>query len=486
MKLPIFLFLLFPVGLFAQNWMPVVPGETYHYRLANAGHITHSIRVDSSKTVGADVVHYLNRVLKYEGPVGDQIAFYKQGQFLGKTMTQKPDGSLVFASDNIFFDTSIVVFPGAYLGQTWLAVAESGVMASVISVDEDPALGVQDSIKTILFSNGAEWILSKNYGLLGASDFNQTNQWVFLSGLENQGIGDRLYRFEDFFDYEVGDVIESLSYYSGQFGWAYSRFKTTVLEKTVLPEGFQYLVEIKSKTVTGGMVSDTTLSISTENKQYLKQDYKYVDAYNHQIIPAPFFDHHFSFATHFEGGIYLGNTYSSSDNPEFCSILGVPEDPNNPLSYFDDALDCTLGDEANVYYYYEEYRPKIGRVNYGYSILDNSFNEVITGAVIQGDTIWGSITPDWSFTETAEPVAYSKLVVSPNPSSGFASVQIPEGVESALIHVYSTDGMSVQTVDYQSSESLYLDLSSLPNGMYWVILRSDDRVWHERLVKTAK
>jgi hypothetical protein len=274
MKLTNLLFLLFPCGLFAQNWMPVAPNETYHYRLADSAYITHSIRVDSSKIVGADVVYYLNRVLKYEGPVGDQIAFYKQGQFLGKTMTQKPDGSLVFESGNIFFDTSIVIFPQANLGETWLAVAEDNITASVISIQEGEVVGIQDSLKIIQFSNGAQWVLSKNYGLLSAPDFNQGNLTATLSGLEDQELGDRLYRFEDFFEYSVGDVFESQSYFSGQFGWSDTRIKTRILEKTILPEGFQYLVEKKQKTVTGGLSSGTTLSISNEPMLYLRQSYK--------------------------------------------------------------------------------------------------------------------------------------------------------------------------------------------------------------------
>ena len=49
MKIANFLFLLFPGGLLAQNWMPISPGETYHYRLHDSSYITHTLYVDSLK-----------------------------------------------------------------------------------------------------------------------------------------------------------------------------------------------------------------------------------------------------------------------------------------------------------------------------------------------------------------------------------------------------------------------------------------------------
>lgn len=478
MKLTILLCLLFPVGIFAQNWMPVLPGETYHYRLTDSAYITHSIRVDSTKVEGADVVYYLNRVLKWEGPVGTQIAFYKQGQFLGKTMTQKPDGSLVFASDNIFFDTSIVIFPGAYLGQTWVAVAESGVMATVIDTDEGPVFDTQDSIKTILFSNGAEWILSKNYGLVGATDFNQGNHWVFLSGLENQGIGDRLYRFEDFFDFNVGDVFEYISSSSYLTGWTDIHLKTKILEKTSLSDGFLYLVEKRSKIVQGGLINQTSYDINIEQDQYLKQDYNFLGGYNNEaisILGNPGLGGKITYLKHFNGGIRVG-----SDNSDTCSVFYIPDDPNNWLSSVPDALDCIYG------HFFEEYRPKLGQIHHSIELIDDIYAIHLTGAIVQGDTIWGSITPDWYFTETSEPNPNRRLVVSPNPSSGFATVQIPEAVENGVIQLFNADGRCVRTQDFQNLKSVSLDLSALPTGIYFLTLRSEDRIWQARLTKNTE
>lgn len=167
--------LLAPCCLFSQNWMPVVPGETYHYRLDDSAYISHTIRVDSTKKIGDDSVFYLNRILQwyYLSTPTDTlaIALRDQGQFLGKTMTKTPNGQLVFHAENFFFDTSFVIRPLVNPGESWLAVPGENITATVTSVVQGEVLGESDSLKTIQFDNGATWLLSKNHGLISCPDF---------------------------------------------------------------------------------------------------------------------------------------------------------------------------------------------------------------------------------------------------------------------------------------------------------------------------
>lgn len=215
-----FLLLLVPSIFFAQNWMPVVPGETYNYRLQDSAYITQTIRVDSMKKVGNDSVFYLNRVLQWFVFPGDPIlgidtlaiGFQNQGQFLGQTMTKTPNGDLVFHAENVFFDTTFIIRPFANVGETWLAVPDENITATIVSVTQGDVLGEPDSLKTIQFDNGATWVLSKQHGLVQCPDFYTNNLRANLSGLEAKGLGDRLYRFDDFFDFNVGDVLEYSSY----------------------------------------------------------------------------------------------------------------------------------------------------------------------------------------------------------------------------------------------------------------------------------
>ncbi len=285
-------FLLFPCFLFAQNWLPVVPGETYHYRLSDSAHITHSVRVDSIKTQGGDSVFYLNRVVKtYVIPDGIDtiwLPMYKQGQFLGQTMTKKADGRLIFEAQNYFFDTSIVVRPNASVGESWLAISDGNINAIVTSITEGQVLGATDSLKTIQFGNGATWVLSKNHGLVSIPDFNAGNSIATLSGLENQGIGDRLYRFKDFFEFNIGDVFQYSAYADGMSGSTETFSKWTILEKQIASEDtFQYLVQRSRKIIRTGMYNDVSYMQDSPKIQFFRKDYKNAESYNGQII-APF------------------------------------------------------------------------------------------------------------------------------------------------------------------------------------------------------
>ncbi len=466
--------------------MPVVPGETYHYRLQDSAHITHTVRVDSSKTVGGDSVFYLNRVLAWPEIGGEHIALYKQGQFLGKTMTQKPDGRLVFEAENFIFDTSIVVISTAQLGASWLAVVDGNVTASVTSIVEGEVLGISDSLKTIQFSNGAEWVLSKNHGLLSIPDFNAGNAIATLSGLESQGLGDRLYRFEDFFDFNVGDVFEYRTDSETFTGSTGSWIKFTFLEKQIASsDTFQYLVERWSKTEQSGLFNGITYAHEFPKIQFFRRDFKNAESYNRQII-IPFSNpERFSFANHFDQGIYLGNRFYASDVSVFCSALSIPEDPNNPSFFIDDALDC---DNAGVHFYYEEFRPKLGRVGYSVSMLDDQYSQWLRGAVIQGDTFWGSVTPDWYFTETSEPKALAaSLKIYPNPATDLATLDIGRPLGSAIVQIFRPDNQLVRSLEINQADSnVQVDLSGLSTGIYFVVLRSENAIWQARLLKSAE
>ncbi len=192
----------------------------------------------------------------------------------------------------------------------------------------------------------------------------------------------------------------------------------------------------------------------------------------------------FSFATYLDEGIQLGNRFSASNAPGMCSVLSIPEDPNNLAFYIDDALDCGLGDNAGIYFYYEAYRPNLGRVGYSLSVIDNSYNEWLRGAIIQDDTI-GSIKPDWFFTGTKEPKpAANALKIYPNPASDFAILEVNQPLTSAVAQIFSLEGILLRTLEINSlGNTTKLDLAGLPAGAYFLLLNAADEVWHGKFIK---
>ena len=240
--------------LAAQNWAPLSVGETHHFRLLDSTHITHTVRIDSTLSLpNGNTLYSLNRVLRRWTEEDSAYAWINQGQFLGQTATRMADGRWVFEGINKLTDVlNLTIIPTASVGQSWVSNASTGQTASVTAADLGTVLGQPDSVKTIQFSNGATWLLSKSHGLLRCPDPYTGGLTVQLSGLETKQLGDRLYRFEDFFDYKVGDVFELGTSLYNFLGPQDEYSKNVVIQKTVLPDGFKYTMSRIAKMSSDG------------------------------------------------------------------------------------------------------------------------------------------------------------------------------------------------------------------------------------------
>jgi hypothetical protein len=477
--------LLFPLAVFGQNWLPLSPGESYHYRLPNAAQITHTIRIDSSKSTPEGLAHYLNRVFVHF-PDQNEFILVNRGQFLGQTMILRPNGSVIFREEGFLLSRETTVYPQAGLGQSWLAMPVGNVTASVVDVGEALVLGELDSVKTISFSNGTAWILSKNHGVVQAADYQSCNATATLSGLESKGLGDQMFRFSDFYDFNVGDVFEYVSGGSS-LGVAFgARSKITVLEKNSLPngEGFTYRVRRLTK-------SNNLLLTDTTWLTYKKSDLPWLEMYNRQVFMLPNNDEVYTYARHLNGGIVVGNPmpFPFNDDTTLCAVHCFPKDPNSWILPEDDILGCGIGDVGcYVYAYHREYLPKLGLVYREESYIDLYEYLKLLGAVSDGDTIWGSITPDWAFTSTQAPASeVHALQIAPNPANNWAKVDLPPMPQGGRLQIVNALGSTVRTVELPHSsnaQSFSLELEGLPNGMYTLAISTARGIWAGRLVLT--
>lgn len=65
------------------------------------------------------------------------------------------------------------------------------------------------------------------------------------------------------------------------------------------------------------------------------------------------------------------------------------------------------------------------------------------------------------------------LSVTPNPSDGVFTLTLPKGTTYASLQVLNASGISVLERVFNSDESLSLDLSRYPAGLYWVVLQDN-------------
>ncbi|HLP94310.1 MAG TPA: T9SS type A sorting domain-containing protein [Saprospiraceae bacterium] len=478
MKLSLLLLFCLPLGAFAQNWLPVVPGEIQHYRLPDSNHITHSLRIDSTRQFGNNTIFYLNRIIRWKN-IGELVALKDQGQFLGQTMTLTANGQLILEHQSFFLDTTIVLQPFAGMGQSWLAVQQSNTQATVSNLEETQILGVTDSVKTITFSNGAVWRLSKHHGLVEAPDYLNQHAPVILTGLETAGLGDRLYRMSDFFDYQVGDVLQFGSYSNALSGGTTESCKLTFLEKQVnnAADSFIYTVEKRSVKKVFGMFNYTEFKIDTIALKYFKQDWLRMTNHHGQLLSVPW--EGYSYATFFNQGIILGKKqlFGAPDN-DTCAVYQVSVDLDNWLTFIDGGIECKSEER-----YYEVFRKQLGRTNFSYSYIDNSGGETLTGAIIQGDTIFGTIKPDWVYTQTNAPSNNVTLQPQPNPTTNTTSIPLPEGWNDGEVWVYHLSGSLERRQKVDRTDRINLDLSDLPDGLYLIKYQSKQGILTGKVLK---
>lgn len=477
MKLLLLPLLCLPFWAFSQNWLPVVPGETQHYRLPDSNHITHSLRIDSTKQSGNNTIYYLNRIIRWK-IFGELVALKDQGQFLGQTMTLTANGQLIIEHQSFFLDSSIILQPFAGLGQSWLAVQQSNTQATVTNLEETQILGLTDSVKTITFSNGAVWKLSKHHGLVEAPDYLNQHAQVTLTGLETAGLGDRLYRMSDFFDYQVGDQFEFYQYSSYQTGETEIWNKVHILETSIAtPDTLEYLVESRSKEITSGLFNDTEYHLDTFTIRYLKTEWERISSYQSEVLPIHWDG--WTYATHHDKGVTIGNPKSFNQFPaDTCSVYKTPTDPDNWLSFIDGGLDCYVPLQ-----YYEVFQNGIGRTNYNYSLIDLYHHERMIGAVIQGDTVYGHISPDWVFTHNNSPSINATLQPEPNPATNTTIIPLPEGWNDGEVMMYQLSGSLEKRQKVERTDRINLDLSDLPNGIYLIKYQSKQGILTGKVLK---
>ncbi len=480
--------LLYSSALFSQNWMPVVPGDLYHFRAQDSNFITHTIRIDSVKKVGPDSVFYLNRVVKVENLELDFIfVSNNQGQFLGRTMTKKPDGRLELVSDEDDTPFTVVLFPNAAVGTNWDAVADSNITATVLSVENGTVLGEADLFKTIQFSNGATWILSENHGIV-QSEALFSNEKVQLSGIETRSLGEKILDFEDFFDFNVGDIFEWQFNESGIGGFSFRTEKWLIIDKQVLPDTFRYLIERRRKSVyDDGISSGTLYNLDTLWTILPKLYFKAASTYNKQNLLLPPWDFYdaSTYALLFEQGKKVGNKPSLPGTQLQCALF--PGDVNFTAFYFSSEWGdcCDINDlKCEGRRYYEEYRVGLGRVEYIWDLGDFREYDRLLGAVIQGDTVWGEISPDWFFTSTHAPERTKPLLVLPNPADDFIqfTAELPfDGVVRIRISDLNGKLLADREMNWNASEKL--DIAQLPQGTYFVQLIHKNQVWAGKFQK---
>lgn len=427
----LFLLTFLACSLNAQNWLPLAPGDQFSYRHSDSMLISHVLQVDSQKILlNGDLAFFLNRViLDCDTCIVQRGKLANQGQFLQKKMLRKSDGRWVFQGKQSF-----VLFPLAPTGASWLLDTAQNLSATVLGISEQVVFGMLDSVKTIAVSNGSQILLSKGHGILQFPDGN--NGATFdLVGIPTRNLGEKLPGWQEFYDFEPGDVLEYESNYSWAPGTAanlFTRDKRRILDRFWDADTLVYAVDqLFYKTLFwSGPPSPFYVHNTYLWKLHPALAEPWTDGYPGQFFTAP------DAPNGEQGGrvtweidtVYGLSQVLGEGSTDFVFQWGSCALFQAPAGNEEEVLPCDGCGSA----FHRRHSVGLGLVSHTISCFEAWDYGKLTGWIKNGDTT-GVITPDSFFlvSNRPEPLAFP-VQVAPNPSSGDWLLLFPDSAQEPL------------------------------------------------------
>lgn len=429
----------------SQNWNLLNENFIANYSTSNSGVVTNSLWIDSSQISGDTSFYYLNRVSSYCNTCDWPNLFLDdQSQFLGKVIIQ--------TSNKILFGigTQKVIFPNNSIDETWQYDELNNISAWISSIEIDSIFGQVDSIKTITLSNDKQLKLSKEFGIIQFPQWNDLEDLI-LVGIDNEGLGQLVPKFRDYFDFAVGDVFEYLSsYWVLELVNDQTRIKKEVLSKEYLGDTIKYEFKVVSRANPEGIII-TEYFIDSANHVTNSYPGELITIQNREFCGKSFtFDYYFEI-----------NTPIIDEN----EVLGMETNYFEiPVYHF--SVQDTFADLAYLTHGY--------KVGLGETILEASYFESSEGwrlvGYVKGQDTIGTVTPDDIFVSTIEIREPFDIDIFPNPSKDILNIKVENNEhinKKAELEIVNLMGEVVlkNRIYLESSE---INVSSLSAGIYFV------------------
>jgi hypothetical protein len=441
------------------------------------------ISIDSFHINGSDTVFYHYSVIDWTNG-GPCPLNGKDSSFVNTQSIRNAAGNDIFFNMK---NDSIYLIGSSTLGTEWIMFRYGNgdvLKATVTSIDWLPVLGVNDSVKTIMISaednsgneishlfNGKIFKIGKTSGLVSGYSFFHlpTDTLAFnLVGIENPpaGLSGSVLSPEKIFDYNEGDRFD---YIGGAVTWPtyqlHYYITKKILSKSVSSNGdtITYGTEIQYFGETLDFGNYTSISqTTTADEVIVLSDYKYLYS-----RPSEVFD------LAGNGAGFLTLTKSIYDS----TATAITVDPD----YMHDNDDCLQIIVATILPL-NRYAAGLGRpYMYGGEMNSNIYDTLVyynKNGVEWGDSI------NWLTLGLDDKQPSVNVAIFPNPSASVIHVNGNFGAASAECTLINSLGVSVKAKEIShSNQSMELDVSDLPAGIYMVKIRQNNATFTGKLIK---
>jgi hypothetical protein len=477
------LFIIDTILVQSQNWMPINRNQIYNYGINN-NNIVVSIKIDSVEFVNNDTVYYINKLCRR---LNIDTLLINQPTFLLSQFT-KNDDSIKFhypKTNNSYklslHDTSVFLFDSI-----------NNITAQCISRSTTTLFNsITDSILIFRLSNADSVVLSENHGIIKYPNFNNHSYYI-LAGIENS-IGSQTPMFNDFFEFNVGDVFEYLIHEEDRFWWTEKTIirKIEINQKTSSGDTLKYLCKRMERKIfynsNSNYIIDTLYTISFQTLYFTNYNNSFINKYPEDLfyisselvtnVIANYNPSYQCFTKIFTSS-YLYNSYLQ-DTLRYAPVFygGYPEtfqdvDPRSFVSFGPNSLSYIYGVGLGVIV--KSYFTS----NWGPSFYDYDLS--LTAAETS-NRVYGTFSDDPFFYTGINKLFKSRILIYPNPASDMIIIEIEGNNENTNFEMLNLTGQLV----YKGSmlEKTVINTKDFLPGVYMIKFENGKTVEFKKMVK---